>query len=200
MFTIMQHKDDKLNLLPVEYNWQVAFNKAINLELISQTVFIVERKWDSDKNEMITILYFVKDESIYRNDNKLLPVYSNKNEFELTKKFKLRLVKVRNDTHDVYKKFGRYFPYINDEYHGLTVLEMFYKYEDFLKDKFIMSLRKDIFNKISDFNNTVSILNIESQIDTSFVETFNIAEFDSVYNFVNDKLSFAKNWIVTNCY
>jgi hypothetical protein len=196
----MQHKDDKINLVPTEYSWEIAFNKAIDLESSSQNVFIVERKWDSTINKMLTIVYFVKDRSIYRNDNKLLPVYSLKREFELSKEFKLRLLKMRNDIHNVYKKYGKDFPYINDEYHGLTVLEMFYKYEDFLKDKFILSLRENIFNKLSDINKIIASLNIEPPFDMTNVKNFDMAEIDTVYNFITNKQSFVKSWIVSNCY
>ncbi len=200
MFTIIQFIEGHMNTLPTYYNWNTAFDKAIELESCSKQVNIIERNWNVNMNKMTTTLYFVKNQSIFRHDNKILPVYSHKKEFELAKEFKYRLTKMRNDVTDVYIRFLKESPYIHDEYHSLTVLEMFYKYEKLLKDEFVLSIRKDIFNKLYDLNIINQSLNIESPIDLSKVNTFDITELDSFCKFVDTKTYSTKSWIVTNCY
>lgn len=200
MFTIVQFVNGVINTLPVQHNWNIAFDTAINLEFQSNQVNILERRWDLNISKMTTTVYFVKNKSIFRNDNKLLPVYSHKKEFELAKEFKNRLMKMWNDINDLYKKFSRESPYLQDEYHGLTVLEMFYKYEQFLNDDLITSIRENIFDKLSDLNAIIISLNIEKPIDASQAKTFDIVELDNVCRFIENKVQSTKSWLVFNCY
>ena len=200
MFSVIHFIEDNFTIAPPEYNWKTAFDKAIGLEFYSQKVYIVERNWDTKLNKMSAIVYFVKKSSIFRNDNKLLPVYSHTKEFELSREFKMRLEKMRKDTHAVYLRFSEHCPYIQDEYHGLTVLEMFYKYDDLLKDKFIMSMMKNIYDKLEFLNRTIVSLNIETRIDSDKAFTFDISDLDIAYNFIKNKETYLNDWLALNCY
>lgn len=130
------------------YKFHEAFIFAISIESSSVSPCIKERQWSDSKQTVIENMYFVRDGSIYVDDDASIPIYSLNMNHLWVNTFRNKIGEFCKKVIDIYKYNNKACPYSVEYFYShkhSEVLKLFYLLQkDELTNKFYNELSTEL--------------------------------------------------------